>query len=401
MAALLDIVKKGSTDRSVTIRIIDSSDGTPETGVVWNTSGIDLWYRREGSAVVSITEATLSALTDAHSDGGFLHVSHGEYRFDIPDAAFATGENHVDIGGTVTDMVVIGGRVRLVDYDPEDAVRLGQTALPNAAADAAGGLPISDAGGLDLDTISTDIATAKTQIGTAGDGLTDLGGMSTGMKAEVQAEADASLASYDGPTNSELEARTIAAAAYFDPAADTVANVTTVATTTTNSDMRGTDSAATATALATAQTDLDTLTGSDGATLATTQGNYAPLKPTTAGRTLDVTSGGAAGIDWSNIENPTTSVDLSGTDIQLCDTVTTNTDAITVAGILTTQITEAYAADGASPTVAQALCMIQQLLGEFAISGTTLTMKKIDGSTTAGTFTLDDGTSPTSITRAT
>jgi hypothetical protein len=32
-----------------------------------------------------------------------------------------------------------------------DAVRLGITALPNAAADAAGGLPISDAGGLDLD----------------------------------------------------------------------------------------------------------------------------------------------------------------------------------------------------------------------------------------------------------
>jgi len=46
----------------------------------------------------------------------------------------------------------------------------------------------------------------------------------------------------------------------------------------------------------------------------------------TAGNTLDVTATGAAGIDWGNIENPTTSVDLSGTDIQLCDTVTTNTD---------------------------------------------------------------------------
>ncbi len=46
----------------------------------------------------------------------------------------------------------------------------------------------------------------------------------------------------------------------------------------------------------------------------------------TAGNTLDVTATGAAGIDWGNVENPTTSVDLSGTDIQLCDTVTTNTD---------------------------------------------------------------------------
>jgi len=41
-------------------------------------------------------------------------------------------------------------------------------------------------------------------------------------------------------------------------------------------DEKGTDSAATASALATAQADLDTLTGSDGATLATSQPNYAP-----------------------------------------------------------------------------------------------------------------------------
>lgn len=154
MASLLDIVQKGATDRSVTIRIIDSTDGTPETGVLFDTSGIDLWYRREGATLTSITEADLStpALDDAHLDGGFLHISDGEYRFDIPDAAFVTGANHVDVGGTVTGMVVIGGRTRLVDYNPEDTVRLGLTALPNAAADAAGGLPISDAGGLALDT---------------------------------------------------------------------------------------------------------------------------------------------------------------------------------------------------------------------------------------------------------
>jgi len=81
------------------------------------------------------------------------------------------------------------------------------------------------------------------RIGAAGVSLTNLGGMSAGMKAEVQVEADASLASYDGPTNAEMIARTILAASYFDPAADAVANVTLVATTTTNSDMRGTDAA--------------------------------------------------------------------------------------------------------------------------------------------------------------
>lgn len=37
--------------------------------------------------------------------------------------------------------------------------------------------------------------------------------------------------------------------------------------------------------------------------------------PTTSGRSLDVTATGAAGIDWGNVENPTTAVNLSGTNI--------------------------------------------------------------------------------------
>jgi hypothetical protein len=47
---------------------------------------------------------------------------------------------------------------------------------------------------------------------------------------------------------------------------------------------------------------------------------------TTAGNTLDVTATGAAGIDWGNIENKGSTVDLSATDINLVDTTTTNTD---------------------------------------------------------------------------
>lgn len=165
---LLDIIQKGSTNVSLTIRIMDSTDGTPETAVEHNTTGIDLWYRREGAAVSSITEVALAALTTAHTDGGIEHIGHGYYRLDVPDAAFATGASYVEIGGTVTGMVVYGGRVKLVDYDPEDGTRLGLTALPNAAADAAGGLPISDTGGLDLDAISTAVG-AVADAAAAGD----------------------------------------------------------------------------------------------------------------------------------------------------------------------------------------------------------------------------------------
>lgn len=70
------------------------------------------------------------------------------------------------------------------------------------------------------------------------------------------------------------------------------------------------------------------------------------------------------------------------------------------AAVATTALTEAYAADGAAPTLAQAIFAIQQRLTEFAISGTTITVKKLDGSTTAMTLTLDDATTPTSSTRS-
>ena len=72
-----------------------------------------------------------------------------------------------------------------------------------------------------------------------------------------------------------------------------------------------------------------------------------------------------------------------------------------VSNILTQQMAESYAADGAAPTLAQALMLIQQMLGDFSISGTTLTVRKVDGATAAATFTLDSGTTPTDITRTT
>jgi hypothetical protein len=67
----------------------------------------------------------------------------------------------------------------------------------------------------------------------------------------------------------------------------------------------------------------------DGGTLNAWVGGFSigcTLRPTTAGRTLDVETGGCAGIDWANVANPTTTVDLSATDIQLVDTCTTNSD---------------------------------------------------------------------------
>lgn len=51
----------------------------------------------------------------------------------------------------------------------------------------------------------------------------------------------------------------------------------------------------------------------------------APLQPTVAGRTLDVSAGGEAGLDWGNVGSPTTTVGLSGTTVGVVSTLTTYT----------------------------------------------------------------------------
>lgn len=52
------------------------------------------------------------------------------------------------------------------------------------------------------------------------------------------------------------------------------------------------------------------------------------LRPTTAGRTLDVSAGGEAGVDWANIGSPTTTVGLSGTTVKTATDVETDTQDI-------------------------------------------------------------------------
>lgn len=133
-AALLKTVAAGAVDQSVVIRIVDSTDGTPETGVVFNTSGIDIEYWIHGAnSVTDITEATQTT-NGAHTDGGFVHLGNGYYRLDLPDAAVATA-GAVEIMGTVTGMVVIGGTVDI--SPPANIVSAAGTAWASGAITAA------------------------------------------------------------------------------------------------------------------------------------------------------------------------------------------------------------------------------------------------------------------------
>jgi hypothetical protein len=70
-------------------------------------------------------------------------------------------------------------------------------------------------------------------------------------------------------------------------------------------------------------------------------------------------------------------------------------------GHLTSAMADSIPSDGTRPSPTQALYMMVQGLFEGSISGTTWTIKKVDGSTTLFTVTLNDATTPTGKTRAT
>ena len=63
------------------------------------------------------------------------------------------------------------------------------------------------------------------------------------------------------------------------------------------------------------------------------------------------------------------------------------------------QMTEGYAADGTAPTFEQSQFMTMQGVLESVVTGATLIIRKLDGTTTAMTFLLNDPVNPTDRTR--
>lgn len=256
----------GATDYTVLVKIRDTA-GAAKTALT--EASIDIAYARVETdndvTTTDVTPAALSALTDAHTDWGFEEVSAtdhpGLYRLDIADAVFASGAWSAVVTVTGTGLDPADMEFELVAVNDRDGVRHGMTALPNAAADAAGGLPISDAGGLDLDAQQVSIAAIlvdTTEIGAAGAGLTninlpnqtmDIVGNITGNLSGSVGSVTGAVGSVTGAVGS-IGAGGIAAAS-FAANAITAAKLDPDVTTELQSGL------ATSSALATAQTSLD------------------------------------------------------------------------------------------------------------------------------------------------
>lgn len=116
------------------------------------------------------------------------------------------------------------------------------------------------------------------------------------------------------------------------------------------------------------------------------------LKPTTAGRTLDVSSTGEAGIDWANVGSPTTTLNLSGTTIATTQSVT-----LTSAGVDAVWAKTLTALSAVPSITADVLTAVNWVFtiarDKITQTATTQTVFKDDGTTAIGTSTVsDDGT---------
>lgn len=290
-------VLKGATSILVRVFIQDSSSttGAGLTGLVFNSGSLVCYRMRDDDGNAGATAITLATATlGTWATGGFKEKdatnAPGWYEFGVPNAALATGSRSVSIHMKgATNMAPLAFEIELTGIDNQDAVRAGMTALPNAAAEAAGGLY------------------------TRGTGA-----------GQIKQDANGRV---------DVNVRALLDTAWLTPG--------TAGTPDVNVKLWN---ALTTVAL--------------------------PLIPTTAGRTLDVSVGGEAGLDWANVGSPTTAVDLSSTTIkttQKVDVDTIKTQALTAAAGIT------FPTSIASPTNITA--------------GTITTATNLTNAPTAGDFT--------------
>ncbi len=170
-------VLAGTTSHSVNVFIRDNSSttGAGLAGLAFNTANLICYYTFTGTNAtsVAVSLATLAAVNSAWSSGGFKELDatnmKGWYRFDIPNADIAAskGQTVSLLFSGATNMAPSPLEIELTAWNNQDAVRGGMTALPNAAAEAAGGLYTrgTGAGQINQDANGRIDANVKTWIG--------------------------------------------------------------------------------------------------------------------------------------------------------------------------------------------------------------------------------------------
>jgi hypothetical protein len=263
--------------RRVYFHLVDVTDGlTAETG----EAGGQPQVSTNGGAWTNTGIGTLTA------------IGNGRYYADLTQTLVATTGDVIETRYKSANTAECpGDSVQVVAIDVDNAVTLGLSSLPNATAGALNGLPLSadTAGRVDVIKINGTSQTAR-DIGAS---VLLSPGTGTG---QVNLALGRVGINWGDVTNQS-----------------TVVNLS-------------------STTISTSQA-IGSVSGAVGSVTANvTVGGYAagqaPLQPTVAGRTLDVTTTGEAGIDWANIGSPTSTVGLTNTTISTSQVVASVSGAV-------------------------------------------------------------------------
>jgi hypothetical protein len=143
--AKLFVQAQATSNRSEYVFVQDSASttGGGKTGIAYNAAGLTAYYVRPAGSATAITLAT-QTVTGAWSSGGWVEVDAtnlpGIYRFDIPNAVFATGVDHavVMLKGA-SGMAPVSLEYQLTGFDPATAwLTSAQTASAVWGASVAG-----------------------------------------------------------------------------------------------------------------------------------------------------------------------------------------------------------------------------------------------------------------------
>lgn len=225
------------------------------------------WMADSSDGKTGKTGLTLTVFLKKYGATSFTDISSGLTQREI-------GTGHYEVDLTTTHMNTVGltslratasgadpadcpNMIEVVAFDKTDAIRgLSGTALPGVASGSAGAIPTT--------------GTGANQIAVDGSG---------NAKADVNKWLAGTIPAVSVTGVPLVDAKYLLGTVFSTPTVAGIPNV-------------------------------NTKTWNDLATV------ELPLVPTTAGRKLDVSAGGEAGLDWANVGSPTTTVGLSGTTIK-------------------------------------------------------------------------------------
>lgn len=169
------LLDTNDVDTTITIQIVDDT-GLPVTGLVAATFPTIKFSSGTG-ADVTVTLSDLSALTDAHSDGGVKERGEGYYRLDLPDS-IATSAGEKTIRGETTDKRVVCEKIVV-------AAKIASVSGAVGSVTGAVGSVAGNVGGNLAGNVNGNVA---------GNVTGSVGSLGAQAKLDVNAEADTALA---------------------------------------------------------------------------------------------------------------------------------------------------------------------------------------------------------------